>query len=486
MNFMKHSPLFSARAWLAVGAACAGFLTMTSQASANEIQLSGLLARAIGGQWPDLNDDGRLQLREAAQTQHLEVRGHIADLSELRHFPNLEILEITDNDALTRLDVSKFPRLLNLRIRYCRQFDQLDGLASCRRLESIEVYETGLLAIDVRGLGALRVLDVKRNKLESIEAAGLTQLTVLSDDNPLTGRSIAEARAAGRALDFSSNRPLLELLAADSNVDRNGDDKIQAGEAEQVTDLSFTFTEVRSLAGLEQFKNLRTLYLLDCRLETLDLSRFPALEELHIRVDNLDERPRNPLRRLTISGGPALKRFELTLSALDSLTLTDLPALTEIETHYNGRVQSLVLRNLPRLTRLDATGNPLRELRLEKTAALESLQLGEASLPRLDLTGCPQLKNLVARGCRVSELLLGSQPQLETVDLSRNALTHLDFTGLPALRTLDLHGNPLVSLNVFGLRRLEKLDAGSSSSDRGPTLMSLNLGGTVSLREFSW
>ena len=60
------------------------------------------------------------------------------------------------------------------------------------------------------------------------------------------------------------------------------------------------------------------------------------------------------------------------------------------------------------------------------------------------------------------------------------------FTRVPTLRILDLNGNPLVALNVFGLRRLEKLDAGSGDSSRGPTLMSLNLGGTVSLREFSW
>ncbi len=487
MNFMKRFSLSSVRAVLVVGAACAGFLTLSPQAKASsEIQLSGLLTRALGGQWPDLNDDGCLQLREAAQTKHLEVRGHIADLSELRHFPNLEILDINDNDALTRLDVSMFPRLLNLRIRYCRQFDQLDGLAQCRRLEAIEIYETGLLMIDVRGLTALRVLDVKRNKLESIEAAGLTQLTVLSDDNPLTGRSVTEAREASRVLDFSRNRPLLALLASDSSVDRNGDDKIQAGEAAQVVDLSFTFTDVRSLEGLQHFKNLRTLYLYGLEVETLDLTGPPALEELHVRAANLDETPRNPLRNLTVSGGRSLRRFEVSESALDSLTLRDLPALQELDTTYNGRIQKIDARGLPRLARVTTDDSPLRELRLDGTTALESLEIREGTLGRLDLTGFTQLKILRTPRCGIRELIFDTLPALEEADLSRNELTRLDFTRVPTLRILDLHGNPLVALNVFGLRRLEKLDAGSAASNRGPTLMNLNLGGTVSLREFSW
>jgi Leucine-rich repeat (LRR) protein len=483
---MKHFPFFSARAVLATGIACAGFLSTQSPVVAAEIPLSGLLAHALGGQWPDLNDDGRLQPHEAAQTKHLEVRGHFADLSELRHFPNLEILDINDNDALTRLDASKFPRLLNLSIRYCRQFDQIDGLAHCRRLEAIEIYETGLLAIDVRGLTALRVLDVKRNKLESIESSGLTQLTVFSDGNPLTGRSVTEARAAGRVLDFSVNRPLLELLARDSNVDRNGDDKIQAAEAAEVTDLSFTFSGVRSLEGLQHFKNLRTLYLYLLEIETLDLTDLPALEELHVCAANLGERPRNSIKNLTVSGGRALRRFAVSESALDSLALRSLPALQELDTTNNGRIQKIDARGLPRLARVTTDDSPLRELHLESATALQTLEIREGDLGRLDLTGFTQLKTLRAPGCGIRELLFDALPALEEVDLSRNKLTQLDFTRVPTLRILNMNGNPLVTLNVFGLSRLEKLDASSADTNRGPTLMSLNLGGTVSLREFSW
>lgn len=486
---MKRPTILPARSLLAAVAACAVLFTLTPRAVAEDIKLSGLLARTLDGQWPDLNDDGRLQRNEAAATTHLSVGGrHIADLSELKHFPNLETLEMYGNDAITRLDLSPFPRLVSLRIDGCTQLDQIDGLPNCRRLEEIKVTWTGLLTIDVRGLNELRVLEVNNNKLESIITTGLTQLTVLSDGNPLTGRNVDEARAAARILDFSDNPALFAILSKDSSVDSQGDDRITAGEADQVTDLNISGGDLSSLKGLERFKNLKRLYVLDIRLETIDLSAFPALEELHLRLDNLDERPLNPLKKVTVVGSPTLQRFELTQIILDSLTLRDLPSLHEIAADYGGRVQKLILQNLPRLTRIAAKGNPLRELSLEGLPNLETLELQDASLPRLDVRGCTNLKLLTATDSGIRELVFDTLPQLEEAVLTRNELTHLDVTGIPTLRLLELDENPLVSLNVFGLRHLETLHANSASyaKQRAPTLTYLNLGGTVSLRNLSW
>ncbi len=486
---MTRSTLFSVRAALAACAVCAAVFTITPRAAAADIRLSGLLARAVEGQWPDFNEDGRLQPNEAAATTRIEISGrHIADLSDLKHFPNLEILGIYGNDAITRLDVSPFPRLLSLRIDSCKQLDQIDGLSSCLRLEEITITWTGLLSIDVRGLKALQVLDVQNNKLESIVSTGLTDLTILSDRNPLTGRNIDEARAAARVLDFSDNPALFAMLSKDSSVDSEGDDLITSGEADRVTDLNLNGDTLSSLKGLERFKNLKRLYVLDVRMETIDLRALPALEELELRLANLDERPVNPLKHLTVVGSPTLQRFELSESALESLTLSDLPALREIRAEHVARVKKLHLQGLPRLTHLAAKENPLTELSLEGLAQLEVLELYQASLPRLDLRGCPQLKTLTATDSGIRELVFDTLPYLERAILSRNELTRLDFTGIPRLRHLDLDENPLISLSVFGLRHLETLHANSASyaKQRAPTLTHLNLGGTVSLQAFSW
>ncbi len=282
------------------------------------------------------------------------------------------------------------------------------------------------------------MLDVQNNKLESIITTGLTDLTILSDRNPLTGRTIDEARAAARVLDFSDNPALFAMLSKDSSVDSEGDDLITSGEADRVTDLNLNGDTLSSLKGLERFKNLKRLYVLDVRMETIDLRALPALEELELRLANLDERPVNPLKHLTVVGSPTLQRFELSESALESLTLSDLPALREIRAEHVARVKKLHLQGLPRLTHLAAKENPLTELSLEGLAQLEVLELYQASLPRLDLRGCLQLKTLTATDSGIRELVFDTLPQLERAILSRNALTRLDFTGIPRLRHLDL------------------------------------------------
>jgi len=140
------------------------------------------------------------------------------------------------------------------------------------------------------------------------------------------------------------------------------------------------------LNGIEQFKQLRRLYLAGNQVTSLDLRQNLLLEVCECSVyyydaiiNNTPVRS-NPIKMLSIRG---LKRLRVLYAAnadLHDIDLTGCTALEEVMINRN-RLSSLILKNHPHLLRLICSYNLLKELRIENSPNLQILRCNDNRLP---------------------------------------------------------------------------------------------------------
>jgi Leucine-rich repeat (LRR) protein len=149
----------------------------------------------------------------------------------------------------------------------------------------------------------------------------------------------------------------------DRNADLNNDGKIQLSEIENLEFLKVSDQKIKSLEGIEQFKNLKFLSCYDNELTSLDVSKNKNLEVLYCfdnKLTNLDVSENAQLKTLGCRG--------------NSITELDLSANKLLENLYcyKNKLQKLNLKNGNNkiLTSLSAKDNPaLRCIQVDNASA---------------------------------------------------------------------------------------------------------------------
>ena len=206
--------------------------------------------------------------------------------------------------------------------------------------------------------------------------------------------------------------------------------------------------KVKSLKGLDLFKNLNGLYCENNQLTNLDLSKNTKLEIL--RCYN------NDIKELDLSKNTKLKELSCPHNQLTNLDLSKNTELQILECHDNS-LTSLDASKNTTLTRLGCANNQLTSLDVSGDTALEDLKCNDNQLTSLDVSGDTALTELECDNNQLTSLDLSGDTALELLKCNYNQLTSLDLSGDTALKDLECYDNQLTSLDVSGDTALEDL-----------------------------
>ncbi len=215
-----------------------------------------------------------------------------------------------------------------------------------------------------------------------------------------------------------------------------------------------------------RFPKLRKLRCANTPIERLDVSALTELETLECGWnDNAHYRepssgPR--LRSLVLGRLPHLREL-LAHNCLypktpqgariGTIDVTGLPALEVLNVAHCG-LETLDVRQNPKLRTLIASNNPLTSLHLPPSDGLDLLHVDECTLAALDVSGRKALTSLACGGQSLRTLDLSGCSALAQLRCSDAPLTNLDLSDAVALEGLVLARMPLTKLDLRKCKRL--------------------------------
>ncbi|MEW4428745.1 leucine-rich repeat domain-containing protein [Paenibacillus pabuli] len=228
----------------------------------------------------------------------------------------------------------------------------------------------------------------------------------------------------------------------------NQRDSIQESDIQEVTSLQLTSQDVRSLSGIEYFRDLEEL---DCsynQITYVDLGRNNKLRILHCKE--------NQILSLDLSSNTELERMDCSFNRLRQLDVSHNPKLIHLECHWN-MLSQLDLDKQVELEELGCSYNALFSLELHHNTLLKQLNCASNYLTSVDLTNCRALIELRCHDNHIKELDLRSNPKLESVRCFNNHISKLDIQHNTQLRELYCSENKLTELDRSHNSKLEKL-----------------------------
>ncbi|GFP89653.1 putative disease resistance protein at4g19050 [Phtheirospermum japonicum] len=303
----------------------------------------------------------------------------LKELSSLRNFVNLEVLDVSGSQSISSIHDKRFSKNKKLRIINLSEtkIETLPLIHSLGNLKSLSLTDCSFL-LRIRRSGSLQrlqILDISgASKVEEFldpSLEGLENLDFL--DASRTNVVKLPSNIGNPRYFYLKNCPRLEKLTP-----------IEGLSKIEVLDLSGS-TKLREIR-VEFFKNVKAL-------RELNLSK--------TSVNNLSFIScLGTLRKLFLSHCLSLEKFEKNLSELEELEILDFSGcenLKEIEGESFDKMPRLYSLNLSGLTQLD------------KLPSLSKL----TSLKKLYVRNCPKITNLPG---------LEEIPALETLDHSRTFL----------------------------------------------------------------
>jgi len=212
------------------------------------------------------------------------------------------------------------------------------------------------------------------------------------------------------------SRIAYNLNSRKTKIDLNGDGEIQILEAENIIELNIANFQIKSLEGLQYFKNLRRLH---C--------------------------PRNQI---------------------DSINIESLSKLIRLSCQYNS-LKSIEIGTNSNIMSLYCSYNKLSILNVEGTESLNILVCQRNPLDELNVNGCVNLVDLRCGANQLEELDLSTNRALQNLSSGGNKLTTLDLTACQKLQRVFLHQNKLHFIDLQnGLKsEIHEFNIESNSSD---------------------
>ena len=334
-----------------------------------------------------------------------------------------------------------------------------------------------------------------------------TALFLMSIMTKAQNVSIPDINFKNKLLSASPNNSVAKDLNGNFfKIDVNNDGEIQQIEAQNVSNLSVSSSQIQDLTGIQSFINLVGL---DCsfnKLKTLDLTFLNKIASLicyensleTITTDNFTnlktiECQNNQLTNLNLKGTRDLQSLRCYNNKLTSLNLFENKGLLYLYCGFN-KIESLNLSNMPLLTIIDCESNLLNTLDLTNSENINSINCNKNLLKTIDISKLTyllslkcsnnSLQNLSLPGFRIYELdcsfnaiddLDTSNFKLREVNVSNNNISVLDLSRSTNLTKLDCSSNKLTSLVIPSQGDLTSLSCSSNQIE------SLNLNNATNL-----
>ena len=229
----------------------------------------------------------------------------------------------------------------------------------------------------------------------------------------------ADGKESDGKFDFTKNEKLKEIKFCQM---RGNIKKIQVAQDNQLKSFMVEYPE---------------------KLEELDLSCFPQLEELSLyglEVESIDLRSCISLEKVSIRENP-------NLTSLNCSACSNLKELILDDNHLT----SLNLSQNPKLEKLNVSFNDLSDLDVSHNLNLNELQCGHNLLETLDITMLKNLVGLYCWGMKLKELDIKGNPKLCWLNCEANQIEELDVSENEMLFGIWCGANPIEELNLDGL-----------------------------------
>lgn len=218
-------------------------------------------------------------------------------------------------------------------------------------------------------------------------------------------------------------------------IDTNGDGQIQLTEAQAITMLNVSYSNISSLQGIESFTNLKWLF---CNSNN---------------ITSINVLPLTQLVTLMVSSNQ--------LTAIDVSTLGQLSSLSA----SINSIGAIDLSGCPNLISLSIDQNNLSTINLSQNPGIKFLFLGQNNLTVLNVSMLPELQNLMIDGNSISTLDLANNNAITSLSTGNNPV-YLDIAHLN-LTSLYCYGATNSTIDVSHCHGLNNLGVG------GPSLQSI-------------
>ncbi len=217
--------------------------------------------------------------------------------------------------------------------------------------------------------------------------------------------------------------------------DSDSDGLLSVEEASGVTSIDLCTDDVRTLAGIDQLSNLRSLRCVGTEsssrtgsggLTEADLAACPLLVSLDLSCNQLASitigsslealrLAANPIKSLSLPTDNALRSLDLSYTGMASLDYSRLVSLEELHIGGSDLPADEVINKLRGLLRLYA-GDKLRdETKVYLLTGLELLDCEGSDVSKLDLRYNSALTSLNADGCSLESLDVNLNPLLKSL-----------------------------------------------------------------------
>ena len=237
------------------------------------------------------------------------------------------------------------------------------------------------------------------------------------------------------------------------NFDFDRDGQLTMDDAVQVTSMSIG-EDLHSIAGIEQFPELRNLFVYRFADTTLDLSRLTHLQRLYVGE--------SPVRSINLGEAKELLYLDLNFTMLEQL---DLRGRTGLETLYlngNQKLSRLYLSGCSSLRELSITNSIFESLDLRTCKGLQSLNILQAyELRELNVSGLPELGRILIAETSLDELDLSACPALHTLIARYTRLRELSFVRTGLVQMELSQNSQLTSVRIDGCEQFASFACGA-------------------------
>jgi hypothetical protein len=187
----------------------------------------------------------------------------------------------------------------------------------------------------------------------------------------------------GPYINFSDANFFNALIRA--GVDKDGNNKIDTLEADSITNLDITNSNVKNLIGIEYFKNLDKLICFSNDIDSVDVSNNIKLTYLDFTYNNLN--------KLDVSKNINLIELNCYYNILSNLDVSKNINLTKLNCAYN-KITNLDFSKNINLSHLDCYENKLNNLNVSNNVNLTYLNCRTNNLIFLDIHRCNKISDL--------------------------------------------------------------------------------------------
>ena len=261
-----------------------------------------------------------------------------------------------------------------------------------------------------------------------------------------------------------------------SDYDRDGNGILDAEEIGLTINIHCENCGIKSLKGVEFFKDLQGLWCMENEIESVDLSENKDLRGLWCsdnKFTSLDMTP-NPeltwvycydceITELNVANNPKLLYIECNTNPITELDVSNNHELVQL-TCGNCELTELDVTHNPELAHLDAFGNHLTELDVTQNPKMKRLDIWDnEGLGSIDISKNTGLQYYNCANNDAKSVDVSHNPQLNKLICSYNELTELDVSNCPKLVYLDCAVNDIPKLDLTNNTRLHFLQAFTNS-----------------------